>query len=74
MMDQYGMEMEYGQEHDGMMMDHHDGYGPEMDDGEGNDSLNFDENPEYSHLPKLDRMRKIRREVMKTINDIREGN
>lgn len=92
MMDQYGMEMEYGGEHDGMMGDEmmDDGYGQEYgdmedmdemgrggghygneDDGE-DDSLNFEEHPEFSHLPKLDRMRKIRREIMKTINDARE--
>jgi len=44
----------------------------DQDDME-DDSLNFDENPEFSHLPKLDRMRKIRREIMKTINDAREA-
>lgn len=35
--------------------------------------MNFDENPEYAHMPKLDRMRKIRRDILRTINDVREA-
>jgi hypothetical protein len=35
--------------------------------------MNFDENPEFSHLPPLDKMRKIRRDILKTINDMREA-
>lgn len=46
-------------------------YGDEEEPGE--DSLNFEENPEYSHLPKLDKMRKIRREILRTINNVREA-
>jgi len=45
----------------------------EDDEEDQEPSLNFDEDPQYSHLPKLDRMRKIRREIMKTINDVREA-
>jgi len=74
MMDEmYGMEdgEPYGyEEMDGEMMEHHDGYGQEE---EREESLNFDEDPEYSHLPKLDKMRKIRRQILKTINDVREA-
>lgn len=43
-----------------------------MDDG-ADESLNFDENPEFAHLPPLDKRRKIRREIVKTINDVREA-
>lgn len=76
--DPYGMEMEYGQEHemgDEMMNDGYgQEYGGEMDEDEmDDDSLNFEDNPEFQHLPKLDRMRKIRREIMRTINDVREA-
>lgn len=68
MMDEDGamMAMEEGQ----MMDDDMD------DDGQGFDeeeSLNFDDNPEYAHMTPLDRMRKIRRAIVKTINDLREG-
>jgi hypothetical protein len=37
------------------------------------ESINFDENPEFSHLPPLDRMRKVRRDILKTINNLREA-
>ena len=67
------MEME-----DGDMMDMEDG--DMMDDMDADDggfaddeSLNFDNNPEYAHMTPLDRMRKIRRSIIKTINDLREG-
>jgi hypothetical protein len=33
--------------------------------------MNFDNAQEYAHMPPLDRMRKIRRAILKTINDIR---
>ncbi len=39
-----------------------------MDD---DDSINFDADPEFAHLPPLDKRRKIRREVLRTINEIR---
>ena len=82
-MDQYeGMEM---MDEEGMMMDE-EGNMMEMDDadlmddmdddgrGFGEDeSLNFDDNPEFAHMSPLDRMRKIRRAIIKTINDLREG-
>ena len=45
----------------------------EYDDEGDEESINFDENPEYSHMPKLDRMRKIRRDILRTINDVREA-
>ena len=70
MMGDYGMEDEYGMNMNGEMMEEDDGYG---DQGDEEESLNFDDNPEYAHLPKLDRMRKIRREILKTINDVREA-
>lgn len=86
-MDPYeGMDMDimdgYGQE--GMMMDENGAMldmeeGDMLDDqGDGQDfgddeSLNFDDNPEFAHMNPLDRMRKIRRSIIKTINDLREG-
>jgi hypothetical protein len=45
----------------------------EYDDEGDEESINFDENPEYAHMPKLDRMRKIRRDILRTINDVREA-
>lgn len=78
----YGQDMgHYGDENDGEMMDYGDddgehemhGYGHEMDEeDEDGESLNFDDNPEFANLPKLDRMRKIRRDILRTINDVRE--
>ena len=58
-MDEYGqmMDMEEGQ----MMED-------DMDE----EDINFDENPEYAHMPPLDKMRKIRRDILRTINDARD--
>ena len=55
---------------EGDMMDDMD------EDGGGfgeDESLNFDDYPEYAHMTPLDRMRKIRRAIVKTINDLREG-
>lgn len=49
---------------DQQMMDEYD---------EEEQSINFDENPEYQNMPPLDKMRKIRRAIMKTINDMREA-
>ena len=37
------------------------------------ESINFDDNPEYANMPPLDKMRKIRRAIMRTINDMREA-
>ena len=34
--------------------------------------MNFDDNPAFANMPPLDRMRKIRRDIVKTINDLRE--
>ncbi len=33
--------------------------------------MNFENMAEYAHMPPLDRMRKIRRTIIKTVNDIR---
>ena len=35
-------------------------------------SVNFDDNPAFANMPPLDRMRKIRRDIIKSINDYRE--
>merc|ERR1711971_1438561 len=76
----YGVEMDdmdgmhHGEMMDEMDMDGMEGYGEEsqqsQDDGD-DDSLNFDQDPQYAHLPPLDKMRKVRREIVKTINDYR---
>ena len=44
------------------------------EDGD-DDSLNFDADPQFAHLPPLstDKMRKVRRDIVKTINDFRAG-
>ena len=41
--------------------------------GEEEQSINFDDNPEYANMPPLDKMRKIRRAIMKTINEMRDA-
>ena len=48
-----------------------DEYGMEMDMGYQDDDVNFENNPEYARMPPLDTMRKIRRTIFKTINDVR---
>jgi hypothetical protein len=49
------------------MSDMHD----ELDDG-SEAGMNFASNPEFSHLPPLDQWRKSRRDVLTSINDLRE--
>lgn len=68
----YGMEqqMDYGDQQD---MEQVPEYGMEMDYGVEEESINFDENPEFAGMPPLDKMRKIRRDILKTINDFREA-
>jgi len=34
--------------------------------------MNFEQDPQFAGLPPLDRMRKVRREVLRTINETRE--
>jgi len=71
-MEEYGMEEmdPYGMEEmdmeDGQMMDEMDPYGDEEEE-----SFNFEDRPEYAHMPPLDRMRKIRRAIILTINEMR---
>ena len=80
-MDPYGMEGYDGMEmmdEEGDMMEMEDGQMmDDMDEDDGayqdDESLNFENNPEYAHMTPLDRMRKIRRTIIKTINDLREG-
>jgi hypothetical protein len=40
-----------------------------MEDGD----MNFDDNPAFANMPPLDKMRKIRRDVLRTINEYREA-
>jgi hypothetical protein len=34
--------------------------------------VNFDDNPAFANMPPLDKMRKIRRDIIKSINEYRE--
>jgi hypothetical protein len=43
-----------------------------MGDNESNEELNFANNPEFSHLPPLDPRRKTRRDILRSINELRE--
>jgi hypothetical protein len=63
---------EYGDQEDMMDMDEQQMMG-EYGDEDEEMSINFDENPEYANMPPLDKMRKIRRAILKTINDMREA-
>jgi hypothetical protein len=51
-----------------MEMDNYQEYGDEDDE-----SINFDNDPNFAHMPKLDKMRKYRRDILRTINDLREA-
>jgi hypothetical protein len=64
------MDMEYGQEQDGMEYgDEQNEYGAENEDEE---EIDFSADPQFQGMPPLDKMRKVRREIIKTINEIRE--
>lgn len=73
--DMQGMDedQDYGMEGENMMdmdMDMGDEeYGQQLDDDE--ESINFDADPAYAHLPPLDKRRKVRREVIRTVNELR---
>jgi hypothetical protein len=65
---EYGDEMDGDMENGHMMHDMED-----MDQEQYEDqSLNFDDNPEFRDLPPLDKLRKIRRDIINTINDKRK--
>lgn len=44
----------------------------DLNDEDSNEELNFSNHPEFAHLPPLDPRRKTRRDVLKSINDLRE--
>jgi len=44
------------------------GYGDEMDE----DSFGFDQDPQYADYPPLDPRRKVRREILRTVNELRD--
>ena len=71
-MEEYGMEMMDEMEDDmgQMEMEYGQEMGPDYGD-EDEESMNFDGNPEFAHLPPLDKMRKIRRDILRTINEAR---
>lgn len=54
------------------MMDYDQEEGMQDYDDEDADSFGFDRNPEFADYPPLDPKRKVRREVLKTINELRE--
>lgn len=35
--------------------------------------MNFEDNPAFQNMPPLDKMRKIRRDIIRSINDYREA-
>ena len=39
---------------------------------EDDDSMQFEQDPQYQHMGPLDKMRKVRREVIRTINEVRD--
>lgn len=44
------------------------GYGDEQDE----DSFGFDQDPQYADYPPLDPRRKVRREILRTVNELRD--
>jgi hypothetical protein len=61
--------MDGDEEHyeDQEMMDEEGMYGDEEEN-----SFGFDNDPQYADFPSLDPRRKVRREIMKTINEMRD--
>ena len=69
---------EYGMEEEGQMYDMDDGqmmedelegeYGEEDDD-----FMRITNDPQYAHMPPIDRMHKIRRLILNTIQDVRQN-
>lgn len=62
-------------EMEGEQMDEEDGEGhgnfeEDYDDGE-QDILDFENDPQFAHLPPLNKLRKSRRNILRSINDIR---
>lgn len=43
-----------------------------MQDGQPHEEFNIEADPQFSHLPPMDPFRKIRRDVLATVNDLRE--
>ena len=68
---QYGQEegQEYGDEN--VSYKSSNNIQGEHQEGEEEEEINFDEQPEFQGLPPLDKMRKVRRDITQTINDIR---
>ena len=58
-----GMEGEYGDEGESP--------GRDMDDEDMDGDLNVDDNPAFANLPPLDKLRKIRRDIINSINEYR---
>jgi hypothetical protein len=69
-MDGYGDEGQEGYDPmEGQYGDEGQEYGQEQDEDE---DIDFSADPQFQGMPPLDKMRKVRREVIRTINDIRE--
>mmetsp|Transcript_1739 Transcript_1739/g.1661 ORF Transcript_1739/g.1661 Transcript_1739/m.1661 type:complete len:169 (+) Transcript_1739:6-512(+) len=76
--DMYGQEMDEDMDEEEKRQMMGDSYGMEGSPGEedyheGDGSINFEENPAFSNLPPLDRMRKIRRDILRSVNEYREN-
>ena len=71
---EYGEEGEhdpYGQEGEGEFDEYEMQGEGEEEDAEQEEELDFQSDPQFAGLPPLDKMRKVRREIIRTINDIR---
>lgn len=65
-----GEEDPYGQEGEGEF-DEYEMQGEGEDEPEEDEDIDFNADPQYAGMPPLDKMRKVRREILRTINDIR---
>ena len=83
-MDGEEMDMEqegdYDMDEDGGMLEMEDGqYDMDDDQGQGDYGEEDDEfmrianDPQFAHMPAIDRMHKIRRNILQTVNDIRQN-
>ncbi|CAG9317538.1 unnamed protein product [Blepharisma stoltei] len=67
---------EYGEEEEGSPYQYAEEGGEERNEEEENefddDDINFDEIPAYKNLPPLDPLRKVRRELLRAINNTRQ--
>ena len=79
-MDEMDMEEGYDMNEDGGMLEMEDGQydmddmGDQQDYGDEDDEfMRIANDPQFAHMPPIDRMHKIRRNILQTINDIRRN-